>query len=217
MTLGFGMNGMEEKVLGLAKTVANEHEEITYVEVGVAEGTTLSAIARTLKDSGKKWRAVGVELPNGYSFNLGRTQEVCAQRDVPVQFVFPNCSIVHPAWEAVTVYFKDSQSFLVEHWQDQIQFALIDGCHGKPCVRQDFVAIEGFSVPGTIVMFHDFGKEQIGQAQPHCPDGVDVYGACYDLGLLTGKRKGWIFLEHIHADQSQGGWDMGVFQKGTVK
>jgi hypothetical protein len=214
MTLGFGMNGMEEKVLELARSVASKHDAVTYVEIGVGEGTTLSAIGHTLKASGKKWRAVGVELPNGYSFNRQHTEMVCGNRGLEINFLVPgNCSIVQPKWGQVTVYFQDSQTFLIERWKEPIHFSLIDGCHGKPCVRQDFIAVEGFSVPGTLVMFHDFGDEQKGQAQPHCPDGCDVYGACYDLGLLTGKRKGWNFVEHIHADHNQGGWDMGIFEK----
>jgi hypothetical protein len=206
------MNGMEDRILEIAKAVAADHDEITYVEIGVGEGTTLSAIARTLKDSGKKWRAIGIELPNGYSFNRDRTQEVCQRREVPVRFIIPNGSMVNPVWGGVTVYFQDSQSFLTERWKEDIQFALIDGCHGRPCVHQDFLCIEGFSVPKAVVMFHDFGQNQIGQQQPHCSGGVDVYGACVDLGLITGKRKGWTMLEHIHAKEHEGGWDMGVFK-----
>src|SRR4030095_7458060 len=198
MALGFGMNGMEEHILDIAKGVASHFDEITYVEIGVGEGTTLTAIAKTLKASGRKWRGIGIELPNGYSFNRERTLETAVERDVKLNFITPNGSIVHPAWEAVTVYFKDSQSFLTEFWQEPIHFALIDGCHGKPCATLDFLALEAFMVRGSTMMFHDFGTEQRGQPQPHCPGGIDVWGACYDLGLLTAKRPGWTFTEHIH-------------------
>jgi hypothetical protein len=68
---------------------------------------------------------------------------------------------------------------------------------------------------GATMMFHDFGVEQRGQHQPHCSGGVDVFGACYELGLLTGKRKGWMYADTITADKSQGGWDMGVFKKNA--
>jgi hypothetical protein len=68
-------------------------------------------------------------------------------------------------------------------------------------------------VPGSTMMFHDFGIDQRFQPQPHCPGGVDVWGACYDLGLLTNKRAGWAFAEHITGHKEQGGWDMGVFKK----
>jgi hypothetical protein len=215
MQLGIAMNGLEERVLNIAKDVATQFDEITYVEIGVGEGITLTAIARTLKDSGKKWRAIGIELQNGYSFNSARTRESAAQREVKLNFVTPNGSIVHPLWETVTVYFKDSQSFLTELWQEPIHFALIDGCHGKPCVTLDFLALEAFMVRGSTMLFHDFSFDQRGQHQPHCAGGIDVYGACYDLGLLTGKRKGWYYVDTLNAERSQGGWDMGVFKKET--
>ncbi len=216
MALGFGMNGMEEKILHIAKTVGQSFDEVTYVEIGVGEGTTLTAIACMLGSCGcPRWRAVGIDLPNGYSFSFTQTQAIALARGLKLDFVTPNSSIVHPAWNQVTVYLKNSQSFLTEHWQEPIHFALIDGCHGKPCVILDFLALEAFMVKGSTMMLHDFNEAQKGMSQPHCPGGVDVRGACYDLGLLTGKRPGWKFGEQIAADQAGGGWDMGVFIKET--
>jgi hypothetical protein len=213
MQLGIAMNGLEDRVLAIAKGVANHFDEITYVEIGVGEGVTLTAIARTLKDSGKKWRAIGIELVNGYSFNLEHTRKSAQEREVNLNFVMPNGAIVHPLWETVTVYFKDSQSFLTELWQDPIHLALIDGCHGRSCVTLDFLALEAFMVRGGTMMFHDISPEQRGEAQPHCVGGIDVHGACYDLGLLNGRRAGWRFMEILSANKGQGGWDMGVFKK----
>jgi hypothetical protein len=215
MQLGIAMNGLEERVLDITKGVAAHFNEITYVEIGVGEGTTLTAIARTLKDSGKKWRAIGIELVNGYSFNLEHTRKSAAQREVNLNFVTPNGSIVHPLWETVTIYFKDSQGFLTEIWQEPIHFALIDGCHGKPCVILDFLALEAFMAPNGVVMFHDFSQDQVGQAQPHCIGGIDVRGACQDLGLTNGKRANWKFDETLIADRTKGGWDMAIFKKIT--
>jgi hypothetical protein len=213
MQLGIAMNGLEKRVLDIAKGVAAHFDEITYVEIGVGEGMTLTAIARTLKDSGKAWRAIGIELVNGYSFNLEHTRKSAAEREVNLNFVTPNGAIVHPLWETVTIYFKDSQSFLTELWQEPIHFALIDGCHGKPCVTLDFLALEAFMAPNGVVMFHDFSQEQVGQAQPHCVTGIDVRGACQDLGLTNGKRANWKFDETLTADRAKGGWDMAIFKK----
>jgi len=216
MEMGFGMAGIEDAILGYANKIVNKFDEITYVEIGVGSGATLSAIASRLRDSGKKWRAVGIELPNGYSFNRDQTTNWAIDRKVPITFITPNGQIARPDWNTITVYFKDSQSFLTELWQSGIQFALIDGCHGKPCVVLDFLAIEAFMNVGGIVMFHDYGADQIGHFQPHCPTGLDVLGACNDLGLSNGKRKGWRFLEQINGDRVRGGWDMGLFEKVTT-
>jgi len=211
--MGFGMAGIEPRIIYWAGKVAERFDQVTYVEIGVGEGATLSAVASALKESGKKWRAIGVELPNGYSFNRDKTADWALRRGIDLNFKTPNGSIAHPPWGAVTVYFKDSQSFLTELWQSQIQLALIDGCHGKPCVKQDFMAVEAFSVPGTVVMFHDYGEDQRGHYQPHCPTGLDVLGACEELGLLAERRKGWKFLEKMTADRLKGGWDMGLFER----
>jgi hypothetical protein len=217
MAFGIAMNGLEERILHRAKEVAHIFDEITYVEIGVGEGATLTAIAHTLRSFKKRWRAIGIELPNGYSFNRNRTEEIAKQRDLKLNFVTPNCSIVHPPWHEVTVYFKDSQSLLTEFWQEPIHFALIDGCHGKPCVILDFLALDAFMVRDSVMMFHDISREQVGQEQPHCQSGIDVIGACYELGLLTAsgvaKRNGWAFTEILGADRTSGGWDMGIFTK----
>jgi len=207
------MAGIEARIIYYAAKVAGRFDEITYVEIGVGEGATLSAIAAALKDSGKKWRAIGVELPNGYSFSRDKTINFALDRGLPLNFVTQNGWIVHPQWGAITVYFQDSQSFLTEFWQEPINFALIDGCHGKPCVTLDFLAVEAFAVPGAVVMFHDYGADQRGHFQPHCPTGLDVLGACDDLGLTSGRRAGWQFLEMMSADRAKGGWDMGLFEK----
>lgn len=215
MSFGFGMNGMEEKISSLALSVGKQFpEEVTYVEIGVGEGTTLTAIAAILATSGvNRWRAIGIDLPNGYSFNEQQTTSIALRRGLSLEFVTPVNSIVRPKWNQVTVYLRNSQSFLTENWQESIHFAMIDGCHGKPCAILDFLALEAFMVSGATMMFHDFGEGQIGQSQPHCPDGVDVRGACRDLGLLNGKRPGWKFADTFSADIAAGGWDMGVFKK----
>jgi hypothetical protein len=213
MQLGIAMDGLEERITGIAHDIAMQFDEITYVEIGVGEGKTLTGIASILQASGKRWRSVGIELPNGYSFNRELTEKWAVSRNLNLNFITPNGSIVHPPWDAVTVYFKDSQTFLTEFWQEPIHLALIDGCHGKQCVTLDFLALEAFMLRDSTMMFHDISQEQRGEAQPHCADGIDVQGACYDLGLLTGKRAGWRFAEIMVANKTLGGWDMGVFTK----
>jgi len=213
IAFGFGMGGLQERLEAVTKSVAETFDEVTYLEIGVGEGKTLTAIAKILRDTGKRWRAIGVELPNGYSFSRERTEEISRLRGLDLGFVTPNGNIQRPPWGAVTVYFKDSQTFLTELWQEPLHFALIDGCHGRPCVRLDFLGIEAWMEHRGIAMFHDFSVEQIGQHQPHCPGGIDVRGAVNDLGLISGKRKGWRLTEVMTADRIQDGWDMAVFQK----
>jgi len=210
--LGFGMNGLEERICAIARAVAKRFKEVTYVEIGVGQGATLTGIARELRMATPRWRAIGVELENGYSFDRGCTIETSLRRGLTLAFEVPK-TIVHPSWQAVTVYLKDSQSFLMEYWNEPIHFALIDGCHGKPCVIQDFLAIETFLEPSGVVMFHDFSEDQVGHPQPHCSGGIDVRGACRELGLLNGRRNGWKHSETVIGNRLQGGWDLAVFAK----
>lgn len=213
MQFGFGMDGMEGRIAATTHAVAAKFDEVTYVEIGVAHGITLTAVSSLLRDYGKKWRAIGIELPNGYDFSHERTVEVAAVRKLKLDFVIPNGNVQRPQWGQITVFLKDSQTFLTELWQDSIEFALIDGCHGRPCVVLDFLAIEAFMSTGGVVMFHDFAEDQVGLYQPHCPTGVDVRGAVRELGLMNGARKGWQFTEVMKANRAAGAWDMGVFQK----
>ena len=206
MTLGFGMAGLEHRVLSIARSVCVRFDEITYLEIGVGRGRTLTAIAATLAHSGKAWRAIGVELPNGYDFDHNLVLKAAAQRNVMLQFNG------YPYLGKATVLLEHSQEFLAR-WYDPIHFALIDGCHGKPCVIADFLALEPFIVEGGVVMFHDFSPHQRGTPQPHCPSGVDVQGACADLGLMSNTRGGWRFLGTITADRARHGCDMAVFEK----
>jgi Methyltransferase domain len=213
-SLGFGMEGMGARVLGLVDEMAARFDKVTYVEIGVGEGITLAAIAYRLRAKASAWRAVGIELPHGYSFNQLATEENARKEELELSIVHPSAGRHVPPWQQITVYLKDAHEFLPENFAPQgpVHMALIDGCHGKACVTLDFLLLEPLIAKGGFVMFHDFGQDQVGQPQPHCPI-VDVRGACYDLGLLTNARAGWQFLCEIIGDKQHGSGDMGVFEK----
>jgi hypothetical protein len=62
MEMGYGMGGIEERIITTALAVSSRFDEITYIEIGVGEGATMTAIASTLRDSGKAWRVIGMNL-----------------------------------------------------------------------------------------------------------------------------------------------------------
>ncbi len=211
-SLGPGMQGMGAGVMHYVDGVASYFLNVTYVEIGVSDGITLSEISKRLSETCESWRAIGIDLPDcrhettrRHSQEKGLTFDLLRQLKGALK------------WNRVTFVLKDSHSFLGENAinLDQVHLALIDGCHGKPCVSLDFLLIEPLIVPGGYVMFHDFGKDQIGQAQAppdHCPI-VGVHDACASLGLLDNTRDGWRFVQTIIGDKSAGSADMGVFQK----
>jgi hypothetical protein len=194
--------------------VCDRFDEVTYLEIGVGHGETLASMANTIRARTKPdWRAIGVELPYGYSFDAQKMEKNLNLASLRYNYNEPNDP---PAWGEVTIYMQDSQDFLSDYWQEEIQLALIDGCHGKPCVTGDFLHIESFVAPGGVVLFHDFGDDQVGQSQPHCSGGLDVAGACRDLGLTNNERAGWHFMGELVGDKSTGAANMGVFQKHEV-
>ncbi len=211
-SLGPGMQGMGAAVMRFVDDVAGYFLNVTYVEIGVFDGITLSEISHRLSETCESWRSIGIDLPDcRHETTRRHSQEKGLIFDLVRQFKDA------PRWNRVTFVLKDSHSFLGEHAPSigDIHLALIDGCHGKNCVATDFLLLEPMIVPGGYVMFHDFGADQIGQEQcppDHCKF-VGVHDACHDLGLLDDARDGWRFVQTIIGDKSVGSADMGVFQK----
>jgi hypothetical protein len=213
-SLGAGMQGMGAGVMSIVDEVNLSFDQVTYVEIGVYDGITLAEVAiRIACDRGVSWRAIGIDLPDCRHETTRRHSQ---EKGLIFDLVRPPLRKA-PKWGAVTFVLKDSHSFLGEYGTSigQIHLALIDGCHGKPCVSLDFLLLEPLIVPGGIVMFHDFGADQIGQEQSppdHCAI-VGVHDACASLGLLDNTRDGWRFVQTIIGDKQAGSADMGVFQK----
>lgn len=209
------MQGMGPCVLGIVDLVASNFPRVTYVEIGVYDGITLSEISHRLDinldvDS---WRSIGIDLPD---CRHETTRRNSTDKGLQFELVRPPLR-KSPKWDCVTFVLKDSHSFLGEYAPSigDVHLALIDGCHGKNCVATDFLLLEPLIVPGGYVMFHDFGADQIDQPQAppdHC-EFVGVHHACEDLGLLNNSRSGWMFVQTIIGEKHNGSADMGVFQK----
>ncbi len=214
-SLGPGMQGMGEDVMRFVDEIGWKFPVVTYVEIGVSDGITLSEIAYRLSSITENWRAIGIDLPE---CRHETTRRNSTEKGLKFKLITEGREFIKiPPSGQVTFILKDSHAFLGEHSATlgDVHMALIDGCHGKQCASLDFLLIEPLIVPGGIVMFHDFGEDQIGQDQAppdHCAT-VGVREACRDLGLLDNSRHGWHFLDTIIGDKDDGSADMGVFQK----
>ncbi len=213
-SLGWGMQGMFDGVMQFVDEVAAQFPKVTYLEIGVNDGITISVIAKRISWAAQSWRAIGIDLPDCRHETTRRHSE---EKGLRFRLIRDFRKPVPMEWRTVTFILKDSHTFLGESASaiGDVHLALIDGCHGKPCVSLDFLLIEPLIVPGGYVMFHDFGADQIGQEQSppdHCPI-VGVHEACASLGLLDNTRDGWRFVQTIIGDKSAGSADMGVFQK----
>jgi hypothetical protein len=214
MNLGWGMNGMGEQILRHVYQVRSRFQkDFTYLEIGVADGQTLAAVTVELGKLGRGWRSVGVDLPNGYSLNKDNIAQNCLGQHLALSIRTPiGTESVDPEWNKVTVYLDNSHTFVPSYWYAPVHLALIDACHCLDCAALDFLEIEKHIVVGGVVMFHDFGEDDVGQRQPWGHKDGDVRGACRELGLLDGKREQWIWIDTVR-HTLPGTNDMGIFQK----
>lgn len=207
MSMGLAMAGLENPVYDLALEVRSQFQPCTYLEIGVANGGTLCQIARIISGRGHGWRAIGVDLPQGYSLDRQQVEQNCGGHHFTVSWIHPEgFKPINPFWNRVSVALCDSRDFFEGIWIDPIHLALIDGCHCHECVMRDFQNIEKYMPQHGVVMFHDFDKA-INDPQPH-GDHCDVVGACEELGLLDNTRKGWSTPTVMVADKNHGGANM---------
>lgn len=164
---------------------------LVYVEIGAAAGETMRGVEAfvTQHPTRRDWRLVGVDIPGGWSLDLG-----AIKRNTGCEPVYP----ARDGWnlKAATkqLVLQDAQVFLMRDWnsEEKIHVALVDGCHGSACAAADFLALENLMAMGGVILFHDASEGcQGAHFQPHCQTGIAVRAALRSLGLLDNSRPGW--------------------------
>ena len=214
LKFGLCMEGCEVFMEALVREVSRRFEHPLYFEIGVAFGETLVNMTALFRDSTEHWTSVGVDIPelkDEYQRLMASIAAACELHFIIVEKVLMNEKAA-PFNHGITVYLKPSQELLRDNWTLPIHLALIDGCHGKPCVKKDFELVSQFVPKGGFVVFHDFGQDSVGEPQAHCPTG-DTLGACADLGLLANQREGWRYCGTIIGDKTKVGRDIGIFER----
>lgn len=147
----------------------------TYFEIGLGNGDTLKAVDDKFKDFNAA--IFGVDLP---SWTTDRT----FSKNVSLQLI-------------------GSQNFF-HNIHHQADFIFIDGCHGYDCAMRDFLLAEKKIKKGGIVCLHDVDEGCQGLHSPqHCGRGIEVRKMVTDIGLLSGKRKGWKILSETTGDKTK--------------
>lgn len=207
------MRGYEHVILKELERIAFEFGEITYLEIGVALGETLFDVSNFLKSLGKPWRAIGVDIPNGWSLNE-QFIEGSGIKVIHQEYDLDN--FVVPKWGETTVYivgqgrsgYLGGKVFLDEFWRgEDIHACLIDGCHSEKCCTNDLVSVSRHVPKNGLVMLHDFGEREQGtDIQPHCNLPIDTRKAAIKANIfedwlcvhdLAGNRRGiGIFLSN---------------------
>lgn len=170
----------------------------TAIEVGSAGCTTLRAFRDIISEARQQapWRVIGFDLPPGKAWSLDM-EEV---RSNGVENILMAAPFAPPLNQMSLILTDSPRLYIEDEFPMPIDFAFIDGCHGK-CAGRDFVALEKKVVPGGVVVFHDYGEiEQGTDFQQHCREFINVRTYVHRLGLATPcnePRKGWRFVGEI--------------------
>lgn len=225
INLGFNMAGTEEvfeKMLRKAFPNMRDERPFVYYEIGIAEGTTLAAVADLLIDERVfPFNCLGADLANGPFFDARKF--LSEHRDHDIQICFDG-RLMHtdqnyqPIKNGISVFLlRDGVSVRTSTITSKeiLDFVLIDGCHGANCVKADFLSIEDAVRHGGIVAFHDARPDDQGKSyQPHCKEDINVRKALIDLGLIADdSREGWRHIGSVDGDKSREGNGFEFFQK----
>jgi hypothetical protein len=195
---GICMAGSGRELGKAIDSMLNPERNFTYVEIGIGPGHTLFNVGLYLSKKTLRWKAFGIDIEDGWSLDLSYMTKVI-QEDIEKHFA---------------IDLTGSQSFLPTLDDDSVDLMLIDGCHGKTCVMQDFLLAEDKIKNGGCIAFHDSDPECQGKDfQPHCGQPIQVRDALKELGLLDGRCKGWVMVCDVIGDKEQEGRGITIFRR----
>jgi hypothetical protein len=213
--LGYNTHGTEAYFEQMLRKAINDRTTagFRYCEVGIAEGNTLISVATLLRETLQaEWQAVGIDLFDGAFFNERQFIKRSLAFNVAINYMGRGTLIIdEPFGYDIMVCLLKGDSRRAAFDFGCVNFALIDGCHGAPCVEKDFLAIEPGIAKGGIVAFHDAGEEDQGiHFQQHCQMPISVRKALDNLQLpgfgppQARDRSGWKFIGSVDGDKSPG-------------
>jgi hypothetical protein len=213
---GYNFAGIEEAYEAMLVRAMNNSSTpyFRYLEIGIAEGTTLVSTAEVCRDHGPhNWQCVGIDIFDGPFFNERNFLKKSLAFNVGIEFPGRGNHATFVADRMgddirILLLKGDTTRALVS--PGCVNFCLIDGCHGAPCVEKDFLSIEAGIARGGIVAFHDAMPEDQGKGwQSHCQQNINVRHALSHLGLQSNlgdltTRPGWQYAGCAHGDKSLG-------------
>jgi hypothetical protein len=210
---GLSMAGCEETILNAVGVVASSTDGIIrYLEIGCANCETLAQVCRALQRTGRRWHAIGLDLPvNADGFIIARPwcQDAQAARDNIAEFGEAVELDYGVSWEWLDQY----REWINTH-HGMFELAMIDGCHEKECIKRDFLALEPMIAFGGCVIFHDTAEWSQGiDPQPHLGLPIEARKALAELNLLPPLRAGWAMVGVGDGRQSEGGRGCTVYQR----
>lgn len=221
---GIRTEGTEEGLENVIKSYLQQlskKDKFRYYEIGVAGATTLRAVYEIVKENTPTtdWLVTGIDLPSILNNERASIFKNFKEEEIELfisgfsnqfKFPFPFCRYVFE--ENPREYSKNNLT------SNSLDIVLIDGCHGRQCVIDDFLSIEAKVKPGGLVIFHDAcAASQNTDYQDHCRENINVRKALVELGLLSLGRNGWAHAGSIPGSRLWGGEGNGFefFRKVT--
>jgi len=205
---GIRMDGCEVGIETLLKeTINNSVGDFNYLEIGVAECKTLLAATQIILENkeNKNFNIIGLDLPNcGYV--IDNLKHISTNFEKTCRFSLIFDSPITQSNGVSLILNNNPRQEIIPNLGYEFDFVIVDACHGRKCVMEDFLAIENKTKKGGVVLFHDTGIEEQGTDwQSHCHENINVRQALIDLGLWNQERVGWKVLKHINGTRTTGG------------
>lgn len=232
LSSSFNMAGTEEVFFSMLQQAIRERTTpgFHYLEIGIATGNTLAEVANQVKIAAHTWRCTGIDLVDSEYFHALNFLRKTLAHEVSINFSGASqkpfvADVLKNDIEVILLKSPDVRALV---GPKSINFALIDGCHGAPCVMADFDSIENGMAPNGIVAFHDAMPEDQGQMpQRHCQQMINVRDALSIRGLIHSivqqpwsddcDRPGWKCIGSVAGDKLKQGNGFVFFQKISQK
>ena len=223
---GIRWDGLEQTFEDILKNHLKDKRDYVFLEIGFAHGATHLAVRDIIAENIESgaWLTIGLDLLNSADVNFKQINQLFWQENDLLVNRFQGEKEIQDKlttgnYHSILVLRDDPRGWIKQLSDNSLDFVFIDGCHGKKCVMEDFIAIEPKVKPNGLVAFHDCGDEETGTDwQSHCNEYINVKNAIIELGLFDKKRPGWkIFTElsgtrKINKDPN-GGNSLAIFQK----
>lgn len=213
LTKSFNFWGIEESFEQMIDRSIKERstEPYHYLEIGIATGATLKAVADHLKERipPYPWRTTGIDLLDGPYFNCRTFIKSAMDHQVTVEH---NCRGRKIGQNDIRIALLTSAESKQYFDSNSISFCLIDGCHSASAVERDFLLIEQAICRNGIVAFHDASLEdqggpheiEVGQAlgKLHLKNSINMFKG--ETLSMVCTRPGWSWIGSANGDKSPG-------------
>lgn len=224
-SFGLRFDGLEEPLEQILKENIKGKDEYVFAEIGTAAMKTHRAILDIIKENigHEQYFTIAVDLIGSLDVSFDQINKIFKEDEIIVSnkenIMSGQEKIGTGKYHTLLVLKDNPREYIISLPDESLDCCLIDACHGKACVLNDFIAVKAKLKSGGLCLFHDSGTEETGTDwQSHCSTNIDVRGALLELGLFDDKFEGWKFITELQGTRKtqgnpDGGNSLAIFQK----